>query len=162
MLALAAAITATFSPSHPTVGDRITVVFDRAPVVLDRRDDIEIIEQKQNRVVLRTFDAHPLALSGVAGAIAFRNLVLPIHSVLKEHDDLTPAWSYGYGELDTNSGKLAWFKPLPAFESNVWQGGKQLPDAKLDFTSLTENGGHPGEKNAVVRRVMALGISGNV
>jgi len=63
-----------------------------------------------------------------------------------------PAWSYGYGELDTNSGKLAWFKPLPAFVNNVWQGGNKLPDAKLDFTSLTENGGHPGEKNAVVRR----------
>ncbi|HEY6225775.1 MAG TPA: DUF1553 domain-containing protein, partial [Verrucomicrobiae bacterium] len=66
--------------------------------------------------------------------------------------DSTPAWAYGYGELDTNSGKLAWFKPLPAFENNTWQGGKKLPDEKLDFTSLTENGGHPGEKNAVVRR----------
>jgi hypothetical protein len=66
--------------------------------------------------------------------------------------DLTPAWSYGYGELDTNAGKLAWFKMLPSFENNVWQGGKKLPDEKLDYTSLTEIGGHPGEKNAVVRR----------
>jgi hypothetical protein len=66
--------------------------------------------------------------------------------------DLTPAWAYGYGELDTNSGKLAWFKPLPSFENNTWQGGKKLPDAQLDFTSLTEAGGHPGEKYAVVRR----------
>jgi hypothetical protein len=70
----------------------------------------------------------------------------------KPQIDLRPAWSYGYGELDTNSGKLAWFKALPAFENNTWQGGKKLPDEKLDFTSLTENGGHPGEKVAVVRR----------
>jgi hypothetical protein len=81
--------------------------------------------------------------------------------------DLTPAWSYGYGELDTNSGKLAWFKPLPSFENNTWQGGKKLPDDKLDFTSLTENGGHPGEKNAVVRRWTAprdgdIAITGRV
>jgi hypothetical protein len=54
--------------------------------------------------------------------------------------------------LDTNSGKLTWFKALPAFENNTWQGGKKLPDEKLDFTSLTESGGHPGEKVAVVRR----------
>ncbi|HUS34094.1 MAG TPA: PSD1 and planctomycete cytochrome C domain-containing protein, partial [Verrucomicrobiae bacterium] len=66
--------------------------------------------------------------------------------------DLVPAWTYGYGELDTNSGKLASFKALPAFENNTWQGGKKLPDEKLDFTSLTETGGHPGEKMAVVRR----------
>jgi hypothetical protein len=81
--------------------------------------------------------------------------------------DLTPAWSYGYGELDTNSAKLAWFKTLPTFENNTWQGGKKLPDEKLDFTSLTENGGHPGEKNAVVRRWSAprdgeIAISGRL
>jgi hypothetical protein len=66
--------------------------------------------------------------------------------------DTTPAWSYGYGELETNSGKLAWFKPLPRFENNIWQGGDKLPDEKLGWTSLSEAGGHPGEKFAAVRR----------
>jgi hypothetical protein len=88
-------------------------------------------------------------------------------SAIAPQIDLTPAWSYGYGELDTNSGRLAWFKPLPAFENNTWQGGPKLPDEKLDFTSLTENGGHPGEKNVVVRRWRAprdgdIAITGRV
>ncbi|HUS36432.1 MAG TPA: hypothetical protein VM680_13860, partial [Verrucomicrobiae bacterium] len=53
------------------------------------------------------------------------------------------------------------------FENNTWQGGKKLPDEKLDFTSLTETGGHPGEKMAVVRRWTAprdgeIAISGRV
>lgn len=79
----------------------------------------------------------------------------------------TPAWTYGYGELDTNSGRLAWFKTLPSFKNDTWQGGDKLPDEKLDYTSLNENGGHPGEMVAVVRRWTAprdgeINISGRL
>jgi hypothetical protein len=66
--------------------------------------------------------------------------------------DWAPAWSYGYGELDTNSGKIAAFKLLPSFSKDVWQGGDKLPDDKLNWTHLSENGGHPGEQYAAVRR----------
>jgi hypothetical protein len=63
-----------------------------------------------------------------------------------------PAWSYGYGELDTNTMRLAEFKTLPKFVEETWRGGDKLPDEKLGWVMLTENGGHPGEKFAAVRR----------
>ncbi len=71
---------------------------------------------------------------------------------VKPAPELPSAWSYGYGELDTNKNTLTWFKALPSFEGNTWQGGKKLPDEKLDWVSLTETGGHPGEKFVAVRR----------
>ena len=70
---------------------------------------------------------------------------------VKPQIDLNPAWSYGYGPLNAD-GKLESFTALPSFNDNTWQGGKKLPDSKLDWVSLTENGGHPGEKYAAVRR----------
>jgi hypothetical protein len=70
---------------------------------------------------------------------------------VKPQIDSTPAWSYGYGPLHED-GRLEWFKALPSFNDNTWQGGRKLPDEKLDWVSLTEAGGHPGDKNAAVRR----------
>jgi len=84
------AITATFHPAQPTVGDPITIEF-RQPVALTRSPGYEIVSQQGNRVVIRTFQPKPLALSGRAGGVAFRNLILPVRSVLRPKDDLQPA-----------------------------------------------------------------------
>jgi len=64
-----------------------------------------------------------------------------------------PRWQYGYGAVDTESGTLQSFTPLPHFTGSVWQGGPEIPDSKLDWASLRSHGGHPGGPGlAVVRR----------
>ena len=90
MILLFLIVTATFRPASPTVGDPITIDFAK-PVVLDRSDSYEIVSQKGTRVVVRSFEPKPFALSGVAGGVRFRNLMVPMHSVLKPKDKLDPA-----------------------------------------------------------------------
>jgi hypothetical protein len=83
-------VTATFQPAQPTVGDLITIDF-AGPVRLEPSPDYEIVSQNGRRVVLRTFDPRPFAVSGVMGNVRFRNLVVPVKSVLAPKDDLEPA-----------------------------------------------------------------------
>ena len=78
---LLAAVTATFQPARPTVGDRIVIEF-RAPVVLDASQDYELVQQDGNFVVVRTFRPRPFALSGTIGNVRFRGLIVPVASVL--------------------------------------------------------------------------------
>ena len=85
-----ATVTATFQPARPTVGDRIVIEF-KAPVALDASLEYEILQQNGNVAVVRTFRPTPFALSGTVGNVQFRNLVVPIKSVLKPNDDLKPA-----------------------------------------------------------------------
>src|SRR4051794_14999963 len=82
--------TATFRPAAPTVGDPIAIDFP-APVVLDASPSYEIVAQRGAHVVVRTFEAKPFVLSGRMGDVAFTNLVVPVRSVLKEKDAMTPA-----------------------------------------------------------------------
>ena len=49
------------------------------------------LAQHGNRVVVRTFEPRPFALSGTMGNVRFRNLDSAGASVLKQDDDLTPA-----------------------------------------------------------------------
>lgn len=83
-------VTATFRPAQPTVGDLITIEFQK-PVVLDASPHYEIVSQSGNRVVVRTFEPKPFSLSGQTGDVRFRNLIVPMRSVLKPGDDLQPA-----------------------------------------------------------------------
>lgn len=90
MIFLFLIFTATFRPAAPTVGDLVTIDFQK-PVVLDPPAAYEIVSQKGNRVVVRTFEPKPISLSGVSGGIRFRNLQVPIRSVLQPKDKLEPA-----------------------------------------------------------------------
>lgn len=90
MIFLFLIFTATFRPAAPTVGDLITIDFQH-PVALDASPSFEIVSQKGSRVVIRTFEPKPVALSGVSGGIRFRNLVVPVRSVLGPKDKLEPA-----------------------------------------------------------------------
>ncbi len=83
-------VTATFHPAQPTVGDLIAIEFQK-PVVIDASPDYEIVSQSGNRVVVRTFEPKPFSLSGQTGDVRFRNLVVPMRSVLKPGDDRKPA-----------------------------------------------------------------------
>ena len=90
ILAVLAVVTASFQPPAPKVGDLITIEF-AAPVTLDASPAYEVVSRDGNRVVVRTFVPKPFALSGVTGDVRFRNLQVPVHSVLAPNDQLTPA-----------------------------------------------------------------------
>lgn len=90
MIFLLLVLTATFRPHAPTVGDLITVDFQQ-PVVLDRSPSFELVSHDANRVVIRTFEPKPIALSGVCGGVRFRNLIVPVRSVLQPKDSMQPA-----------------------------------------------------------------------
>jgi hypothetical protein len=90
ILAVLALVSVTYSPAKPTVGDPITITFT-APAALAPSPDYEIVAQQGNRAVVRTFTPKPLVLSGTSGSTRFRNLVVPVYSVLKPNDDYKPA-----------------------------------------------------------------------
>ncbi len=90
MLIFLLLVTATFHPAHPTVGDPIVVEFAK-PVVLDRSPAYEIVSQGGPRAVVRTFEPKPFALNGTTEGVHFRNLVVPVRSVLAPNDALQPA-----------------------------------------------------------------------
>lgn len=90
MLVFLLLLTATFHPSRPTVGDPIVVDFAK-PAVIDRSPAYEIVSNGGTRVVVRTFEPKPFALSGVTGGVQFRNLVVPVRSVLAPKDAMKPA-----------------------------------------------------------------------
>jgi hypothetical protein len=84
------ALTATFQPASPTVGDVVTIDFP-SRVTLNPSKDYEIVDTQGNRVRVRSFSPKPVMLSGIAGEQKFKNLALPMKSVLKKNDDMKPA-----------------------------------------------------------------------
>ncbi|MEA2236486.1 MAG: hypothetical protein QOC81_1210 [Thermoanaerobaculia bacterium] len=87
-LLLLSAIT-TFQPPRPTVGDPITIEF-AAPTEVAPSPDYEVVSRSGNRVVIRTFVPHTIAVTGRA-ADGPVSVMIPIHSVLKPDDKLEPA-----------------------------------------------------------------------
>jgi hypothetical protein len=87
------AVTITFRPSTPTVGDLITVQAapQAARIVLDPSPQYEIVSRAPNAIMIRTFEAKPIVLSGRAGNEKFSGIVIPIRSVLKKNDAMEPA-----------------------------------------------------------------------
>jgi hypothetical protein len=83
-------ISATFHPAKPTVGDPISIDFPQ-PVTLDASRGFEVLSHTPRHYVIRTFEPKPLALSGVAGDVRFRNLILPVRSVLGPKDAQAPS-----------------------------------------------------------------------
>ena len=90
ILPVLALVTVTFSPPAPAVGDRITLDF-KAAVKLDPSPAYEVLAEEGRTVVVRTFTPKPFELTGTQGNVRFRNLVIPVRSVLKQNDDLKPA-----------------------------------------------------------------------
>ncbi len=71
-----------------------------------------------------------------------------------ENRPQTADWSYGYGRMNEESGRIENFTALPHFTGTAWQGGPQFPDGPLGWVQLTAQGGHPGNDrdHAIVRR----------
>ena len=64
------------------------------------------------------------------------------------------SWSYGYGRFDEQTKRVSSFNALPHWAGYAWQGGTNLPDAKLGWVLLTADGGHVGNdlNHAAIRR----------
>jgi len=86
----AAPPTAHIAPANATIGDPITITFPQNATV-NPSPDYEVVSQNGNRVVLRTFQAKPFKVSGRMGGGWFRDLVVPVRSVLKPNDPMQPA-----------------------------------------------------------------------
>lgn len=84
------ALTATVHPARPAVGDLIAIDFP-APVVLDASSDYELVSRQGNRVIVRTFEPRPFAVSGRMGNTTFRNMIVPVRSLLGPKDSMQPA-----------------------------------------------------------------------
>jgi len=83
------ALITTFQPARPTIGDPITIQF-AAPTKLRPSADYEVVSQKGNTVVIRTFVPHTIAVAGQS-ADGPVSVMIPIHSVLTPDDKLEPA-----------------------------------------------------------------------
>ncbi|MFT6242089.1 MAG: hypothetical protein ACJAQT_004192 [Akkermansiaceae bacterium] len=86
----------------------------------------------------------------ISAALAADSVEAPTKPALA----IPSAWSYGFGEYDEASGRLANFTSLPHFSGDAWGGGAQWPDAQLGWVRLTAVGGHVGNDpaHAAVRR----------
>ncbi len=74
-----------------------------------------------------------------------------------EAGDALPAggpWQFGYGSFNAEAEQPVSFHPLPHFTDKAWQGGPDLPDAKLGWVILHGSGGHPGndQEHIAIRR----------
>jgi hypothetical protein len=87
ILAILALAAVSIQPAAPKVGDLITVRFD-GPVKVQPSRDYEIVSQKRNVVVVRTFAPKPFVL---LFANSTTNVRVPVQSVLKPKDNLVPA-----------------------------------------------------------------------
>jgi len=81
---------AQITPPNATIGDPITITFPQAATV-NPSPDYEVVSQSGNRVVVRTFKPKPFTVSGRMGQVWFRDLVVPVRSVLKPSDPMQPA-----------------------------------------------------------------------
>ena len=87
---LLVAFSVVFHPAHPTVGDPVTIEFP-GPVTLDTSPGFEVVSAAGSRVTVRTFEPRAMSLSGHFGHERFEGLRIPVESVLKAKDKMTPA-----------------------------------------------------------------------
>jgi hypothetical protein len=90
LLSLLLALTITTRPPRITVGDPVTIELSKAPVVLQKPIDYEVVSRQGNRVVVRTFQPKGFTVSGMAGGEPFQQKI-DVQTVLKPKDDLKAA-----------------------------------------------------------------------
>jgi cytochrome c553 len=76
-----------------------------------------------------------------------------LESLQREPRQTGTRWQNGYGQYDEVS-KTVKFTPFPWYGKESWRGSEQMPDPQLSYTSLSANGGHPGNDaaHAAIRR----------
>jgi hypothetical protein len=134
---------ALFLMNSPFVVEQARNMLDRAEVKSATSD-----EQKIRRLYEIAFEREPDADEIRLGKKFIGG---------QRREDLTvepPVWSYGYGKFDEETKQVNSFTALPHWTGYAWQGGTNLPDAKLGWVLLTADGGHVGNdrNHAAIRR----------
>jgi hypothetical protein len=136
---------ALFALNHPFVAGHARAVAARCntPAAPPR----EFVDR-----LYRTILGRPPTSAQAALAVDFLARIPPEPAV--ELREESRAWTYGYGKLDEESGRLLSFKPLPHFTGAAWQGGEKWPGGGLGWAQITAAGGHTGDDldHSVVRR----------
>lgn len=134
---------ALFAMNHPFIADRAK----QLTTTLGERDQLD--RDRVEQLYVKLYQRRP---TGDELQLAFDF----IHSGDKSTELVRPTsyWSYGYGEFDITTGRIARFIPLPHFSGTAWQGSNTYPDKKLGWLQLNASGGHPGNdlKHTIVRR----------
>ena len=114
------------------------------------RTDAASPDEKRVRLLYRNAFQREPDIDEVQAALRF----VQNHASVETSD--APAWQYGWGHYDAETKQVN-FQPLPHFNNYSWQGGKELPDAKLGWVLLNAEGGHPGNdpEHAAIRRWIA-------
>lgn len=140
---------ALFLLNHPFLLDRARALASRAGG--DAWDDPSA---KVRRLYQLAYQREPTE-SQLAAALQL--VVAARHDPVEEPPPTVADWRYGFGRLDSDSGTVVDFQPLPHFTGTAWQGGASWPDGSLGWVQLTAEGGHPGNDrdHAAVRRWVA-------
>lgn len=134
---------ALFGWNHPFVASRARGAAARAKDTTDTEQIRQLYQQMFQR------EPSPVELHSAQEFLSSADQPTSI-----DKDSPSSTWSYGYGWLDENSGRVVSFTALPYFTGSAWQGGPEWPDATLGWVQLTAQGGHPGndKQHAAVRR----------
>ena len=137
---------ALFALNHPFVAAR-------ARGVVDQLDAAAVSEAEQIAQLYQTVLQREPTEVEVSASLAFLSAARSAPAP-EGPPPTAQAWSYGYGELDEQAGRLKGFQPLPYFTGAAWQGGVRWPDAALGWVQLTAQGGHAGNdlQHAAIRR----------
>jgi hypothetical protein len=134
---------ALFLMNSPFVVQQAKALLDRPEVKTLAND-----EQKLQILYKLAFQRAP-----VPEEVKLAQQFLAAQAAAEEPSEL-PAWSYGYGHFDEATKHVENFTPLPHWTGYAWQGGTNLPDAKLGWVLLNADGGHVGndQNHAAIRR----------
>ena len=138
---------ALFALNHPFVAGRARAIVDRFGPAASGSETEQIVHLYRTVLQRKPTEAE------LAASLAF--LSAAQSAPAPEGPSATArSWSYGYGELNEEAGRLKSFHPLPYFTGSAWQGGAQWPDSALGWVQLTAQGGHAGNdrQHAAVRR----------
>lgn len=134
---------ALFYMNHPLVQGRARQL---AAATADAASDEQRLQQMFERVLLRPANPEEVqdSLELIAQAVPAPPTAAP----------QTEDWSYLYGRLDEEQGRVVDTATIPHFTGSAWQGGVNWPDGQLGWVQLTATGGHPGNdrQHACVRR----------
>ncbi|HAC91843.1 MAG TPA: hypothetical protein DCF63_14630 [Planctomycetaceae bacterium] len=142
---------ALYCMNHPFLVHRARSLVSSLVAVQSPQSSPEQTEPTIERLYQQAVQRYP---SPAERSAAAQFLAQPDEESESRPSEQSRAWSYGYAALDSTTGTLSGFTPLPYFTGSAWQGGAAFPDGGLGWVQLTPNGGHPGNdlQHASVRR----------
>lgn len=125
---------ALFQMNHPFMMEQAAHVAKRA----EERASSDQIPDQVRALFQQVLQREPTAAELAAASEFLRSTHAASASSVRG------GWSYGYGTVEPETGRLTSFTPLPHFQEDSWRGGSQLPDPQLGWVMLNRGGGHAG------------------